>query len=304
MSKHLKKFSDTLPKTTLKFQLHKYLSTFDPHRGTDTIHASELTKEGGLCPRFYAINSQLEGALPERSTSTSENATWDIGRLWQDRLVNHLSDIGIGISNWVCANHNCGLMYYHGRRPQECVQCGCTAFEPREPRFTSAKTGASCGTDTLVLFPSEDLWEIVEIKTIDGEVFKKLAAPLAEHRLRTNFYLRIVAESADPVAKNINTKKARILYTSKGGFGVKDDEVKGWGLGEFFSPFKEFEVTRDDKATNDMARRSRIALEYSHGKIGMPYGVCATMFDDRAKACPLAKTCFSGQFPPSHEWQP
>ncbi|QIG76862.1 hypothetical protein EVC30_033 [Rhizobium phage RHph_Y1_11] len=302
MSGHLKKLSDKLPINTLKFQLHRHLSTIDAHRGTDTVHASELTKEGGICPRFYAINSHMPDALPERSTTTSENATWEIGRMWQDKLVNYFSEIGIGISNWICDNGNCKLLYKHGRRPKECVQCGCTSFTPSEPRFVSDKIGASCGVDMLVLFPGETLWEICEIKTIAPDEFKKLAAPLAEHRLRTNFYLRIVAESKEPITKNINTKKARVLYTTKGGYGVSDMEVRQWGLGEYFSPFKEFEITRDDKATNHMAERAKIAFDYRNGKIGMPYGICATAFEDRAKSCPRSKTCFGGEYPPTHAW--
>lgn len=299
----LKKLSDTLPVKTLKFQLHRHLATFDPHRGTDTIHASELTKEGGICPRFYAINSLLGDELPARSTTASENATWEIGRLWQDKIVHYYSDIGIGISNWQCDNKNCKLLYKFGRRPAECVRCGCTSFTPKEPRFTSAKNGASCGVDMLVRFDEGEQWEAVEIKTIDPAEFKKLAAPLAEHRLRTNFYLRIIAESDEPKAKLINKKKARIFYTSKGGYGISDMEVRKWGLGEYFSPFKEFEVTRDDKQTNFMAERSKVAFDFSQGKVGMPCGICDTAFDDRAKTCPRKKDCFSGEFPGVYDWR-
>lgn len=296
----LKKLSDVVPKTSLKYRLHQHLSTMDTHRGTDTVHASELTKEGGICPRFYAINSLVEGTLPDRSTTTSENATWEIGRLWQDKLVEYFSEIGIGISNWVCDNGNCRLLYKYGRRPPECGQCGCTSFTPKEPRFVSAKNGASCGTDMLAWF--EGAWEIVEIKTIDPTEFKKLVAPLAEHRLRTNFYLRIVSESTDPIAKQVNPKKARILYTTKGGYGVSDMEVRQWGMGEYFSPFKEFEVTRDDKATNEMAARAKVAFDFRNGKHGMPSGLCDTAFDTRAKTCPRSKACFSGDFPAVHHW--
>lgn len=298
---HLKKLSDTLPTKTLKFQLHKYLSTFDPHRGTSTIHASELTKEGGICPRFYAIDSLLEGSLPDRSTTTSENATWEIGRMWQDKLVHYLSDIGIAVTHWRCDNGNCKLEYEYGTRPAECVQCGCTSFTPFEPRFLSTKCGASCGVDTLVDF-GEPLLDIVEIKTMDPAEFKKLAAPLAEHRLRTNFYMRLVAESDDPWAKRINKKKARIFYTSKGGYGAQDIEVKSWGLGESFSPFKEFIVDRDDKQTNGMWERAKVAFDFRQKKIGMPTGLCSTAFEGRAQTCPRRKACFSGDFPAEHEW--
>jgi hypothetical protein len=50
----------------------------------------------------------------------------------------------------------------------------------------------------------------VEIKTMMKDQFKDLVGPLAEHKLRTNFYLRIIAESGHNWASLIES--SRILF--------------------------------------------------------------------------------------------
>ena len=110
----------------------------------------------------------------------------------------------------------------------------------------------------------------IELKTMDKDQFKDLKGPLAEHRLRTNLYLRIMAESSSPWSNTVNHEKATVLYVSKGGWGCADPQLKEWGLKEEFSPFKEFEISRDDSQTDDLADRARTVKEFRAGKVGMP----------------------------------
>ena len=128
---------------------------------------------------------------------------------------------------------------------------------------------------------------------MDKDQFKELKGPLAEHRLRTNLYLRIMAESSSPWSNTINHEKATVLYISKGGWGCADPQLKEWGLKEQFSPFKEFEIARDDSQTDDLADRARTVKEFRAGKVGMPFGICATALVPRAMKCPLRAACFS-----------
>lgn len=296
--KFLKKLSDLSPTDSLKYRLHRYLGDFDEHRGLERLHASEFTRDDGACPRLYALGGIMELELPERDTSTSEAVTFEIGNMVQDRIVNWFADMQIAVCHWKCLA--CGTMTEWSKRPKKC-SCGCTAFKPIEPRLVSKKSGLSCGID-LLFERSDNMLEIVELKTMDKELFKPLAAPLAEHRLRTNLYLRIAQESGHPMAKKIDPKNGRVLYVSKGGYGIADPQLKKWGLSESFSPLKEYAVKRQDEDTDEISKRGAAVHLFRQGKAGMPCGVCSTAFTARAKECPAKKPCFSGAYPATQDW--
>jgi hypothetical protein len=146
--------------------------------------------------------------------------------------------------------------------------------------------------------PGQDKLRVIEIKTMDKESFKDLVAPLAEHRLRTNLYMRCIAESDDDRSSLLFTDTAYVLYVSKGGFGVKDPTIAKWGLHDSFSPFKEYVVKRNDKDTENVLVAPRNVLKFRQGLSGLPGPICTTALTDRAKECPLRKHCFSGKYPP------
>jgi hypothetical protein len=138
---------------------------------------------------------------------------------------------------------------------------------------------------------------MVEIKTIKGDDFKTLAAPLAEHRLRTALYLRIVSQSDHVMAGHVDDQVATVLYLSKG-HGIADPSLKAMGVNESLSPFKEFQVYRDDAMTDPLVKSAAAYTAWRKGQEGMPAGVCASMTDKRAKTCQVAQYCFGGLFPP------
>jgi hypothetical protein len=101
----------------------------------------------------------------------------------------------------------------------------------------------------------------------------------------------------------VSTERATILYVSKGGYGCADDSLKGWGIKEQFSPFKEFEIARNDAATQYLSDRAKIVKDFREGKTAMPHGLCATAMSKRAKGCSQVAACWSGKFPPGHKWE-
>lgn len=300
--KFLKKAADFLPVGDIRFLLHQHLNEKDTHRGVDNVHASELTKdELEFCPKFFAIARETNAKLPGRWVNTSEAVTFFLGHSLQDAVVNWFADMGRAVGHWKCLA--CDKLHEFQKRPLKCLKCGCQAFKPEEVRFMSAVSGASGGIDMLISL-GQPLLRIVEIKTMAADQFKGLVAPLAEHRLRTNLYMRLVAESNHPWAKRVDTKTADVLYISKSGYGTAvDDEFKKWGLPEAFSPFKKYPVKRDDKATNDPSIRAKSVKDWHEKKKGMPYGVCETALTSRAKKCPLASKCFSGDYPSKNNWK-
>jgi hypothetical protein len=55
------------------------------------------------------------------------------------------------------------------------------------------------------------------------EDFEKLKAPLAEHRIRTSLYMKLIAASGTPASLSIHPTLGKVLYISRG-FGKKSDD--------------------------------------------------------------------------------
>ena len=292
----LKQSGDMVPNDSPKFLLHRLLSDYQDARSLEHVHASELTKEGGICARLYGLVDLTKTAALPTWLTTSQAVTYELGHLLEARIINWYADIGAATTNWQCMA--CGTITEFSTRPKDCHGCGCTGFKPDNYRFESSKTGISCGIDLLLSLPKKDKLTVLEIKTIAPDEFKALAAPLAEHRLRTNLYLRCIAESAEARAKLVDTTEAFILYVTKGGFGVKDEFIKAWGLHDGFSPFKEFKIKRQDKDTEDLIAPAIKVKHFRQGLIGLPGPICSTALGKRAQDCHLRKACFSGDWPP------
>jgi hypothetical protein len=180
-------------------------------------------------------------------------------------------------------------------------------MEHLEQRVLSDITGVSCGVDLLLEMPGEAKHTVVEIKSMDKDVFKTLVAPLAEHHTRTKLYLRSLAESSQPWTKLVDHSRAFILYTTKGGYGTSCEEVMTWEFWDSpFSPFKDYIVERDDASLDQVVAS---ALEYKVwrdqydeateagdqeglAEIPLPERICASSLDKRAKKCSCLSPCF------------
>ena len=297
--KFLKKAKGMHPEHSVKYLLHQHLTGFSPGRSYKRVHASSLTKPQGFCPRMYALADVTSTPARDEWLSTSQLMTFQIGRDQEKNIVLWFAEMGRAVCHWKCTH--CGQTQMFQRRPKGCPNCNGGHFVPEEVRFTSALTGASAGVDMIAALGDPKM-RPVELKTMDKDKFKDLIAPLAEHRWRTNLYLRIMAESELPWANMIDLTKASILYVSKGGFGTLDPEVKKWGLSDSFSPFKEYVVERNDADTDDICNRAKVVKDFREEKVPMPHGICSSALVPRAKECPLKSVCFSGDHPPHYDW--
>jgi len=279
-----------------KYALHKMLRGWRPGRAHKSVHASAVTKggTGEFCAREYAIRDKEPHKVPDEFLDTSHRLTFAIGHYVQDQVINWLSDGNYAITNWVC--QSCKTLHERCKRPSKCHACGCGAFKADEIRLISAVSGIGGGIDVFAQLGEPKL-RIVEIKTMAPDEFKKLVAPLAEHRLRTNLYMRIAAESDDPWKTRINVDQAYVLYCSKGGFGTLDTNLKEMGIDDKFSPFKEFLIDRDDTQTEMLHQRAVRLKEFREKSKGMPAGLCPTAFTKRAQSCIVTSACFSGKYP-------
>jgi hypothetical protein len=297
----LKKLSEhTSHSKSLKFHLHKHLAGVREGRSHKNVHASDLMKSGrDFCPREYCL---LDIAKDKKAKgeflSTSLAMTFAIGIEIEDLVVDWFAEMDKAIGNWKCLT--CGAYAIFCKRPERCRTCKSKVFKHEQLRFVSQVSGVSCGVDMVVNLGGLK-HTLVEIKTIDKEEFKKLVAPLAEHKFRTSLYPRIVEESDHAFKDRIDTTEAFVFYVSKGGFGCKDVDVLTWktkGLLQDaeFSPFKEFLIKRNDALTDPRVELASKVLTYRQGG-PMPKGICPTQFCDRAHKCAVTAMCFSGKYP-------
>lgn len=292
------------PVQSVRYFLHKTMVGYDGGRSLANIHASDVTNPSKtFCARERVI-AKLKGITKTKDEwlSTSLAMTFAIGRSVQDMVVNTLGKSGVGYADWVC--EICGAHYGMVQYPTVCAECKQQhSLRYRERRFVSSITKISCGVDAFAkLSGAHNQLTPIEIKTIDKEEFKKLAMPLAEHRTRMKLYLKIMAESTDKDIPIIDLSRGVLLYVSKGGYGVQDEAVKTWKLGDIgFSPFKEYTITRDDDA---LAEDEGRVMEYHKAMENktFPDRICPTPSDGRAYKCVCKAECFSGNYPVGATW--
>jgi len=296
--KFAKKLSEHMPKEGLKLHIHRLLAGWDKPRPVTHIHASDLTKmdkNTEYCPREFALLQLTGYKAKDRFIGTSLQYTFDMGRLLEHQMQNvYAKDIAIG--EWLC--FHCSKKTSFGSHPGTCTVCNRKDWNYIEPRFMSQYCGASGGIDLLVKLKGEKKLRLVEVKSIDKDMYKQLVAPLAEHTLRTNLYLRLVEESNSPFKDMVNTKEGMVFYMCKG-FGTQDNSLTDFAVTDAgFSPFKEFFVGRNDSDTDALVELSRQLFAWRNKAAGVPPPICSHGMCPRAKKCKVAKVCWSGEYPP------
>jgi len=289
--KFAKKLSAAMPrKFSLKKYLHESMVGFDPPRSVKRIHASAVTKELEFCPRAHALIDITGNEDKSEFIGTSMQYTFGIGRALEKMLREDWAG-AIAYGDWEC--HSCGTPHYMQFRPVACKYChaGGKGFRYVEPRFTSAISGLSGGIDLMVRLPGYKKATLIEVKTMKEDEWKALSAPLSEHRLRTNLYLRLVDESDGDLKNYVMTDRAIIIYLVKG-FGAKDPKLKDLGVKELFSPFKEFIIERDDSKTDHLTDKGVQWLTWKNTGTP-PDRICDSPDCARASKCPVKKPCFS-----------
>lgn len=274
----------------LRYHFHKAMSGRRPGRSLGTTHASDVIDDDGWwCPRAVAIKVQHEIKPDPENITTAMKVAFQHGIQTADWLIDVLSQTECEVwGDWEC--RGCQNFYEFGPKPECCYGAD---IRYHEHRFVSGYSGISGGIDVMVKFPGDEKLTLVELKTMKADEFKELKAPIGKHKLRTNFYLRAAEEAGH--ADVIDTQKAKIFYVTKGGYGVKSDDAGAWGLDDGpWSPFKEFEVERDDTQTDkhsDLARRLHVWREEGGP---LPEGICPTSVCPRAKKCNVRSQCWEG----------
>ncbi len=282
-------------KFSIRNLLHKTLPGLQDGRSVDVIHSSSLTKSSPeFCPREHVLLGITNEKPKAEFLGTSQVVTFGLGRAIQD-LFNNEWLLNYMVGDWV--DKTTGEVVKASKRP---TKPGHWVYV--EINFVSKISGASGGVDGVIDIGGPKL-HMVEVKSIDKDAFISLSAPLAEHRLRTNYYLRLISESDHPLKDKIDTSKGSVIYVSKA-FGVKDPTIKDMeGVRDSsFSPFKEYTVKRDDTKTERLNTLAKAVYDYRAGKVGMPRGVCRNSAVKRAASCGAIRPCWSGKYPATNNW--
>lgn len=290
------------PLPTLKFELHKRIAGVEPPRPHFPLRASDLMSDKTeFCPREHAFMDLGVASKKGSFVGTSLRMTFNHGNFMERQIRNtYLRDIVVG--NWECGI--CKHVHPNfGKAPLgKCPSCGWGhKWEYQEPRFEDGETGVSGGIDMLLDVGQQKLL-IVEVKTMTPDDFKTLAAPLAEHKMRTSLYLKLAASSTWSASNRVNTSEAKILYVTKS-FGFKDETLRAAGIKDAaFSPFKEFTIKRNDSIITTPMAKAKVLKVWRDTKQGMPCGVCPNGLTKRAQACSAVAACFSGKYQSTLTW--
>lgn len=283
-----------IPKVSIISMLKKNMAGWDEARPISVVHASDITKST-FCPRHWAFLDMTKKTPQGSFISTALRATFDLGHKTAEVLIEDWAkDFAVG--NWKC--DTCGKQRTMTVQPPK--WCGMAVgigpdsnlckWKYQEVTFVSQEYGVSGSID--VFFDLGALKLITtELKTYAADEFDKMVAPLPEHRIRTQLYLKLIADSTSVYKDRINLHEARIFYTSRG-FGRKNVEHNE------ILPFREFTVQRDDEAPDlvkALTRAKQIKIFREEGL--MPGAICGSPADKTAKSCTTCADCFSGKYP-------
>lgn len=280
----LKAALQTKPTTpSLVTLLKSNMEGLQADRGHERVHASDITKPH-FCPREVLLLDTLKKNRPPRWVDAALRATFDVGNVTADLVREKWLGKDV-FGDWSC--RICGLFVGFARKPDalylSTTPCSKHDWRYCEMRFESP-LGFEGSLDAVVDLGLPKL-TLVEIKIIKPEEFEKLTAPLAEHRVRTNLYMRMV-ESASSDGR-IDCQSAKVLYVSRG-YGKKHPH-------HGVMPFREFDVARCD-ADLDAPLKRAAAVRDGRKLNVLPERVCAVSYQPEAKSCSVVNECFSGKF--------
>jgi hypothetical protein len=261
---------------------------YEPARDISVLHASDVTKDS-FCPRRWALYDIFKMTPPGSVVGTALRATYDLGNATAKVLIEQWGGNSV-VGHWYC--RRCGGSKEMTSRPGNgCLKHHDCLWEYREVVFKSVQYGISGSLDVLFKLGAPKLF-VTELKTYAADEFNKMVLPLSEHRIRTQLYLKIIADSDSPYKEMINLHEAKIVYVSRG-YGKANPEHGGEVL-----PFREWTINRDDAALESegiLKKATQLKLWRDTG--AMPKGICFSAGDKEAKKCQVCKHCFSGQFP-------
>jgi len=277
------------PKESVIAALKRHLGGPQQGRTRDVVHASDVTRPD-FCPRRWAFFDLFAKKTEIEFLSTALDFTFQMGLATETMLVEEWAgDAAIG--NWECRKCN-------AQRTMVCKPNGYCKDGSKHwwaYRQVQFEAGGMSGSPDVLFDVGAPKLVVTEVKTLNPTDFDVLVMPQPEHRLRTNLYLKLVAESNSVYKDKINQAEGRVLYVSRG-YGKLNAQ---WNE---ILPFKEYIVKREDAPLVTLLQKAR-AVQLFREEQKMPSGICGTALDPIAKKCSVCQECFSGQHPAQVMWE-
>lgn len=239
------------------------------------------------CVRMHALGT-LHGIEKTERVHLSRRLTFDIGSAlhkWVQNEHTYLGDQRRGI--WEC--QGCKYKTFFGKPPrQKCPVCSASmdAFLYREIDLELGKPFCITGHPDMFLEPKNNpgVIRLVEFKTINGDKFSTLKAPLINHVWQLQAYMWLIQENDQLIPATIDGQYGYIMYFSK-----KET------YGEL--PIKTFLVKRDRAIIQKIKDKLRLYTKAIEGGALPPVlEKCkkSDWTDYIAKNCPCKELCRKG----------
>ena len=260
------------------------------------LHCSSLWK---TCARIPLLSEVYSDLIIEEQLKAGSRMTFDMGHALHDMIQNvYLGPFGRLWGEWKCLN--CQKVIHKGTMPKSCPECELPWRDDRDgsqnivysEMFVKDKDLDYCGhCDGVLLGRDETQRRVFEFKTKSKSQFATLRRPEAAHVIQVHAYMN-----------GLGLKEAVILYWDKGSQcdWSRDSDGK-WLAGN--PHLKSFHVKWDEELWAAMVKRIRDYHRATTMVRKLPTVTTETVMQfprvcthngcDLAKACPVAKPCFS-----------
>jgi len=248
-------------------------------RGFD--HRLRMSAMAKVCPRAQILAIRHNITVNE-TLSPGMRVTFDLGNAIHHFLQNgdgYLGESRIGW--WRCLS--CRRKTF-GRKPlAKCPSCGASEkaaqYEEHALRVPEGHQVSGHIDGFLEVAPGDI--RVIDFKTINGDDFESLAAPLPDHCMQVNGYMHY-AQIDEVLPVRVNRESGLLLYVSK------KHSFKTL-------PFKMFHVRRDEEMVKIITKKAEQFLQALKNEDYLPDGreVCAaTKFSAApARQCVVASFC-------------
>jgi len=233
------------------------------------------------CIRKHALGTKYK-IKQKQVVGFARNLTFDIGDSVHSLLQNSSAYFGEQRRGlWECLS--CGHVRPFGRPPAECGSCGSKLLIYKELELVMDSPYQVSGHPDLFISPDDAPTKIrvVELKTMNGEKFVGLAAPLIEHVWQIQTYMWACSEMSFSVSTRIDPDYGYIVYISK-------KEIKSE------LPIKTFVVERDERVLGEIKDKLKLYRDFkTDGKLPPVDSACReSKFSSwKARTCPTLKFC-------------
>lgn len=267
-----------LPPDFLKMVVNAQDSAPEPERHNEGyVHLSSLLR--GICPRAVRLTDENPDKPIYQVATGGHRVMWRMGRAAEAHIresyIKGVKAEGVyGV--WKC---KCGANSKNGYYDNSWVACGrCRTLPDNYHEYALFDHDAGVVGNPDMLIRIGDMLYIVEIKSMNGDDFDALQAPMPDHIAQGAGYRKLLQESGMPVSPVII-----VLYCTK--------------KFKYGSPYKEFHVNVDKPETQELMRRYwDLALSVRQARLnkGLPprQAACKTVDSPASKACAHCAECW------------